>query len=95
MTAQPIKELLRQTPFEPIELALSDGRLVLIRHPDQAVVSERNLILGLAHLRRTKPISTPASGDVVAKDWLMTNMLHVVSAEPANGNASPRRRRKR
>jgi len=95
-----LEELVRRQPFEPMELALSDGRAVLVRHPDQVVVARRNVIFGLAQVRRrTGRVATPKDGDAVAKDWLLVDLMHVVSAEPAGqskngrkGNA-PRRAR--
>ena len=70
-----IRNLLKKEPFEPICVGLSDGRSVLIRHPDQAVVSERHLYVGLAHVQRSKPLATPRSGETFAPDWLLVNLL--------------------
>lgn len=71
-------------PFEPIEVALSDGRSVIIRHPDQVVVSERHLIVGVAQVRRTRLLSTPSRSESIAKDWLLVNLVHIVTGEPTN-----------
>lgn len=90
-----LRDLMRQQPFEPIELSLSDGRSVLVRHPDQVVIAERHLIVGLAQIRRSRPLATPSNGDAIAKDWLLVNLLYVVSAEPANGSSPKPRRRRR
>jgi hypothetical protein len=95
MRAKDIKDLLRQHPLEPIEIGLSDGRSVTVRHRDQVVVAERHLVVGLAHLKRSKPMSTPASGEAIAKDSLLVNLLQVVTTEPANGNHRSARRRPR
>lgn len=87
MTAEDIKTLVRKEPFEPIEIGLSDGRSVLIRHPDQVVVAKRHVIFGLAQQRsRRANASTPDDGDAVAKDWLLVDLVHVVSAESINGD---------
>jgi hypothetical protein len=92
MQAEDIKELLRKQPFEPLELALSDGRSVLIRHPDQVVIARRHAILGLAQIKRGRTrVTTPADGDSVAKDWMLVDLIHIVSAEPANGQPPTRR----
>jgi hypothetical protein len=82
MRPQDIRKLLKQEPFEPIRLALSDGRSVVIRHPDQVVVSERYVYVGLARLERTPPLATPESGEAFPTDWILVNVLHVTSAEP-------------
>jgi len=86
MIAQDLRKLLKAEPFEPMRLALSDGRSVLIRHPDQVVVSERQVYVGLAQLERSAPAATPDRADVLPKDWLWINILHVASVEPENGD---------
>jgi len=98
MGGNEIKTLIRKQPFEPIEIGLYDGRSMLIRHPDQVVVSRRHVIFGLAHIRGSRVRnSTPPDGGALAKDWLLVDMIHVVSAEPANGpgNTTSGRRRGR
>lgn len=82
MRAADIVDLLKKERFEPFVLGLSDGRSVLIRHPDQAVVTERHILVGLAKIGRSKPLATPASGDTIAKDWMLVNVLHVTTIEP-------------
>ncbi len=101
MDGEDLRTLVRKRPFKPIEIGLSDGRGVLVRHPDQVVISRRNVIFGLAQVRRPQGhFSTPPNGDVVAKDWMMVDLIHVVSAEPVDDEPpkgkrpkpSPRRR---
>ena len=88
-----LRKLLKTEPFEPIRLGLSDGRAVTIRHPDQAVVAERHLLVGLATIERSGPLATPRSGQAIARDWLIVNLLHIATVEPADGS-SPRSKRK-
>jgi len=96
MNAADIKTLVRKQPFEPVEIGLSDGRAVLIQHPDQVVIARRHVIFGLAQQRsRRQNASTPADGDAVAKDWLLVDLVHVVSAESVNGDSENGKRRKR
>lgn len=90
-----IRRILRKQPFEPIQLALTDGRSVLIRHPDQATVSERVMFVGLAKIKRTGPLATPRSGDEIAKDWLLIDLLHIATIEPTNGGGNRRSSRRR
>jgi len=85
MRAVDLKKLLNVRPFEPLLVALSDGRSVLIRHPDQVVVAERHLLVGLASLQRSLPLATPGTGAAVARDWLVVNLLHIAAGMPANG----------
>ena len=84
-----------------MEIGLSGGRSVLIRHPDQVVISRRKVIFGLAQVRGPRGnLSAPDDGDVVAKDWMPVDLIHLVSAEPVNdeppehqrGRPRPRKR---
>ncbi len=96
MQSVDLNELRRKRPFEPIELGLSDGRSVVVRHPDQMVVAKRHVILGLAQIKQgRKRLSTPTNGDTIAKDWMLLDVVHIVSAEPENGEPSKRRGKKR
>ena len=92
MVARDLRKLLKAEPFVPVRMGLSDGRPVLILHPDQVVVSDRHVYVGLAQLERSAPLATPGRADALPKDWLWISILHVVSAEPANGRSSSRRR---
>lgn len=92
MRANDLKKLLKGDPFSPIRIGLSDGRSVLIRHPDQAVVAERHLLVGLATIERSGPMETPSGSEAIAKDWLIVNLLHIATIEPANGHSNGRKR---
>ena len=96
MRRDEIRDLVRKQPFEPIELGLSDGRSVVIRHPDQVVIAERHVIVGLAQIKRGRTqVATPTDGETIAKDWMLLDTIHIVSAEPADGNTKRRGRRQR
>jgi hypothetical protein len=95
MRAADLKKLLKTEPFEPLRLALTDGRSVLIRHPDQVVVSERHVYVGLARMERSGPPATPRSSETVALDWILVNILHIAAVEPADGIYSKQRRTRR
>jgi hypothetical protein len=41
------------------------------------------------------PLTTPASTEAVAKDWLIVNLLHVLTIEPADGNGQRAKKRRR
>ena len=96
MRPEEFRKLLRARPFEPLRIGLSDGRSVLVRHPDQVVVAERHLLVGLAKLERSRPLATPRNGDAIAKDWLIINLLQITAIEPESGvNGRPRTKRPR
>jgi hypothetical protein len=89
MRADRIRELIRKRPFAPIRLCLTDGGLVEIRHPEQVLVTSRDIFVALAPGSKKKvPFVTPASGDDFADDWILIDPIHVVSAEPVNGRGS-------
>lgn len=87
MRPEEFRKLLRTEPFEPLRIGLSDGRTVLVRHPDQVVVAERHLLVGLAKVERCKPLATPRNGEAIARDWLIINLLQITAIEPDDGLA--------
>ena len=98
MRPEEIKRLLKASPFEPVRVALADGRSVLIRHPDQVVVADRHLLVGLAKIERSRPMATPTKGEAIAKDWLILNLLTITAIEPegtANGRPKGNQKRKK
>jgi len=86
MDREELEKLLKKRPFAPLEMGLTDERSVIVRHPDQAVLTRRNVLFGLAHIEgRRKRLQTPAHGERFVADWMIVDLLHIVSAEPANG----------
>ena len=85
-----IRKLLKGEPFAPLRIGLSDGRSVLVRHPDQVVVADRHLIVGLAEVEQSPPLATPRSGDAIARDWIIVNLVLITTIEPANGSRRKR-----
>ncbi|HRX87543.1 MAG TPA: hypothetical protein P5572_21160 [Phycisphaerae bacterium] len=95
MRASEFQRVLRTQPFEPLRVHLSDGRSVLIRHPDQVVVSERYLYIGLGGRKSGEP-ATPAKPETITSDFVWVNLMQVTTVEPANGrNGKSMRSRKR
>jgi hypothetical protein len=91
-----LRKVIKGEPFKPIRIALSDGRRVQVRHPDQVVVAERHLLVGLAKVERSKPMATPRNGDAIAQDWLIVNLVQITTIEPAEErNGKPKVRRVR
>jgi hypothetical protein len=88
---QDIQQLLRKEPFEQIMVALSDGRSVLIRHPHQAVVSERHLYVGLAKITSSGPLKSPKQGEDVAPEWILVNLVQLTTIRLSDGNSARRR----
>lgn len=59
------------------------------------MVSERKLYAGLTKVQRSRPLATPQSGDSFAPDWVLVDLLHVVTAEPEDGGNARRPRKRR
>ncbi len=92
MIAHDLRKVLKKEPFEPVRLCLSDGRAVVIRHPDQVVVSDRHVYVGLATLESSSRLSTPKDGNTIGKDWLWISIIHVAAVEPVNGHTGRTKR---
>ena len=96
MDRDDFQAVLRERSFAPIEVGLTDGRSILVRHPDQVMLTRRKAVFGLTQVMNgRKRLRTPDNGDRVVKDWLMIDLLHVVSAEPANDRPRPPKKRGR
>jgi len=60
MRADRIKSLLRKQPFRPISLRLTDGRNIDIRHPEQVLVTARDLFIAAKRsIDDLSPLSQP------------------------------------
>ncbi len=83
MDRDDLQAVLRERLFSPIQVGLTDGRTILVWHPDQVMLTRRKAVFGLTQvLNGRRRLRTPDNGERVVKDWLMIDLLHVVSAEP-------------
>ena len=94
MRASEFKRLLQRQPFAPLRVRLTDGRAVDVRHPDQVLVTDRQIFIGLGYLDTGADVATPDTAEALAADWIAIDPLHVVSLSPANGRTKPRARRR-
>ncbi len=74
MRPEDIRERLRNRPFQPIRLFLSDGAQYDVRHPDTIIVGRTEIVLGL----------TGGNGDLPER-FASIDPIHVVRIEPING----------
>jgi hypothetical protein len=88
MRAAEIRRFLQERPFRPIRVGLSDGRYVLIRHPDQAIVTPNYLMAGVTKIGRSEPLITPDSSDTIPREAFWIDLVHVVSVEPDDAAAA-------
>ncbi|MGL5097722.1 MAG: hypothetical protein ACRDD1_19210, partial [Planctomycetia bacterium] len=76
MTAQTIKEMLSYRPFEPFRIVMSSGQSYDVRHPEMAMVTQGNVLVGTGSMRG----GVPASFKICA-------LLHVAAVEPLGADA--------
>ncbi len=72
MAPTELRDLLRQNPFEPFRIVLSDGAAFDIRHPDLLWVGQQTAYVGL--------IGEP--GQTFFERSLRVDLWHVVRVEP-------------
>ena len=77
MTVQTFRELLTQRPFKPFRLVMSSGQTYDIRHPEMALLTRSDLLVGIDEAE-----------DGVPAEFKICSLLHVSAIEPIN-SASP------
>lgn len=74
MRMHELREKLRQAPFEPFRIHLSDGRSFEVRHPEFAALTRHCVFVG------------DFPGNEEGPELLIQcDLMHVVSIEPING----------
>lgn len=71
MTVQTFKTLLTQQPFKPFRLVMSSGQAYEVRHPEMAMLTKTDLLVGIDETR-----------DGVPAEFKICSLLHVTSIEP-------------
>jgi hypothetical protein len=72
MSAEELRDSLRQQPFEPFRLVMTDGTGFDIRHPDLLWVGRRAAMIGL----------TGDPGQTLFERSVKIDLLHVIRLEP-------------
>lgn len=65
---------LRERPFMPFFVRLTDGTVHNIRHPEQAMVTSRSIIIGIPRADNAPPDEF--------RDYALVSLLHVVQIDP-------------
>ena len=65
---------LREQPFVPFFIRLTNGSNHLVRHPEQAMVTSRSIVIGI-------PRSEDGPRDEF-RDYALVSLLHVVQIDP-------------
>lgn len=68
-----ILELLQQRPFQPFRIYLTNGLVHVVRHPEQIMVSQTYLIVGIP--------ANDVPGQEIS-EAAFVSLVHVVQVEP-------------
>jgi hypothetical protein len=79
MAPEELRDALRQQPFEPFRLVMTDGDGYEIRHPDLLLVGRRSATVGL----------TGQPGRTFYERTVKVDLLHVIRIEPLEASPSP------
>jgi hypothetical protein len=77
MTVQAFRELLSARPFKPFRLVMSSGQSYDIRHPEMALLTRSDLLVGIDE-----------ADDGVPAEFKICSLLHVSAVEPINSPSS-------
>jgi hypothetical protein len=78
MAPEELRDALRQKPFEPFRLVMTDGTSYEIRHPDLLLVGRRSVTVGL----------TGEPGQTYYERTVKVDLLHVIRLEPIEAQSS-------
>jgi hypothetical protein len=87
MVARDLLNRLRDYPFRPFRIHMTDRRTVDITHPFLISVGATSAIL-------PAELGEDEDGDVVATRWQTVALLHMVRFTDLNGHSRPSRRRR-
>jgi hypothetical protein len=79
MAPQELRDALKQQPFEPFRIVMTDGQGYDIRHPDLLMVGLRTATVGLPG----------QPGQPVFERDVKVDLLHIIRIEPPQVAASP------
>jgi hypothetical protein len=79
MSPMELRESLRQQPFEPFRIVLTDGGAYDVRHPDLLWVGQRSAYVGL----------TGEPGQTLFERAVKLDLLHITQIVPLDSASSP------
>ena len=77
MTVQTFRNLLSQRPFKPFRLVMSSGQTYDVRHPEMAMLTRTDLLVGV-----------DVAEDGVPAEFQICSLLHVATVEPLTATSS-------
>ncbi len=79
MTVQTFRDLLQQRPFKPFRLIMSSGQSYEVRHPEMAMLTRTDLLVGIDEAE-----------DGIPAEFKICSLLHVTAIEPIAPSAAGR-----
>lgn len=79
MTRKDLASRVKQSPFVPFRLVLSEGTSYEIRHPEQIMVARDSIVIG---------VPSASEGDDFFDTTVLADIFHVVRLEPLPGQTS-------
>jgi hypothetical protein len=73
MSVQTFRQLLAQKPFQPFRLVMSSGQTYEVRHPEMAMLTRTDLLVGVGE-----------TDEGVPAELRICALLHVARVEPLN-----------
>ncbi len=77
MTVQTFRNLLAEKPFKPFRLVMSSGQTYDVRHPEMAMITKTDLLVGI-----------DIEDDGIPAEFKICSMLHVTAVEPLQSNSN-------
>ncbi len=71
MTVQTFRDLLKEQPFKPFRLVMSSGQTYEVRHPEMAMLTKTDILVGLE-----------VEEDGIPARFKICSMLHMTAIEP-------------
>lgn len=72
MAPEELREVLRQQPFHPFRLLMTDGVGYEVRHPDLLLIGRRSAVVG----------TTDHEGEPFYERTVRVDLMHVIRVEP-------------
>jgi len=81
VTPNDLRRRVKQRPFKPFRMVVSEGATYDITHPEQIIIARDSVGIGL-----------PSESDEFYEGFVVVDLLHVVRLEPLNGKpAKPKK----
>ncbi len=77
MTVQSFRDLLQEQPFKPFRLVMSSGQTCEVRHPERAMLTKTDILVGLE-----------VEDDGIPARFKICSMLHLTAVESIEPTAN-------